>query len=163
MVVVTSPAIRAEKPSDAGAVRVVVEAAFGQPDEASLLDALMEEGHVCASSVVLVEEAIVAHAALSRGTIRETTILVLAPVAVHPDYQNRGLGTAVVKDLLGAANDAVIVLGAPNYYRRFGFVAAADHGITDPTFDPPPGVLQVLRPERAPSGPVEYPAPFLDL
>jgi putative acetyltransferase len=162
MTVMTSPAVRPESPSDAEAVRFLVGAAFGQPHEAILLDALRRGAHLHASSVALLDEAIVAHASLSRGTIKYTTVLILAPVSVHPDFQSRGLGTAVVKHVLGTSDRAVVVLGDPGYYRRFGFVAATDHGITDPTFDPPAGVLQVLRPERAPSGPVEYPAPFLD-
>lgn len=163
MRIMTAPLVRAETPGDADSIRHLVQAAFEQADEAELVDALREGGFLAVSAVAIVDDAVVAHAALSRACIAEKPALVLAPVSVHPDYQGRGLGAAVVNHILDMTSGTVMVLGDPGYYRRFGFVAAEGHGITDPTFEPPPGILQVLRPELASPGPLAYAEPFLDL
>lgn len=154
---------RPEKPEDADAIRDVLSAAFGQPDEASLVDRLRDGGHLHASSVAVLGDEVIGHAALSRGRIGSKEVLVLAPVAVAPAHQNQGVGLAVVHHVLAATTGPVVVVGDPAYYGRFGFADAADHGVEDPTFAPRPGVLQVLRAEKDVHGPIEYPPPFLDL
>jgi putative acetyltransferase len=77
---------------------------------------------------------VVAFALLSRIMIGGEPGLALGPVAVAPERQRQGLGTAVVRDVLRRATEArerlVLVLGEPAYYGRFGFVAAAPYGIT---------------------------------
>jgi predicted N-acetyltransferase YhbS len=68
-----------------------------------------------------------------RGKIQS---LALAPVAVHPDYQQKGIGT----QLITAAHDkaralgfeSVIVLGHPGYYPRFGYKKTANFAIKLP-------------------------------
>jgi putative acetyltransferase len=56
----------------------------------------------------------------------------LAPVGVLPEYQGQGVGSrltrAGLEACLGAAYDAVVVLGEPGYYSRFGFERASAHG-----------------------------------
>src|SRR5262249_30419615 len=62
--------------------------------------------------------------------------LALAPVAVDPNYQKRGIGSALIKTgldrCLAAGERIVIVLGHPNYYPRFGFSTDAASKIENP-------------------------------
>jgi putative acetyltransferase len=155
--------VRAERPTDIEGIRQVLTAAFAQPDEARLVDDLRQSGDLHASSVAIIENEIVGHAALSKGWIDDAAVLVLAPVAVDPRFQRQGIGTVMVNHVLTSTTGPVVVLGDPDYYSRFGFAAADDHRIDDPTFNPPPGFLQVLHTEVAPTGALTYPDPFLRL
>ena len=129
--------VRIESASDAKAVRSVIESAFGRQTEADLAEELRGSpgvfslvatqaadvvGHVMFSPVVI-------HALKDRGTG-----LGLAPLSVRPDWQRRGVGTALVLAGLEEARRlgvaVVVVLGHPGYYPRFGFVPAASHGLT---------------------------------
>ncbi|MBZ3935537.1 GNAT family N-acetyltransferase [Methanimicrococcus blatticola] len=60
-------------------------------------------------------------------------ILLLAPLAIHIDYRNKGIGSDLVRDSLKRAKAegyaAVILVGDPQYYERFGFVSAAEFNI----------------------------------
>lgn len=144
----TDPVIRDEQPEDAAAVRAIEEAAFGQPGEADLVDALRPEPGVV-SLVAEVEGALVGHLLLSPVTVEGTSTweaLALGPMAVAPAQQRRGVGSALVEASLARARSAgapaVIVLGHPEYYPRFGFVPAAPHGFHC-KWEVPPGVYRV--------------------
>ena len=67
---------------------------------------------------------------------REHPVLGLGPLGVLPAAQRKGVGTALVHALLAVAEAAdqrlVALLGSRDYYRRFGFVPAADLGISSP-------------------------------
>lgn len=154
--------VRSESRDDIPAIRRVVTAAFGQTDEADLVDDLRDGGHLFASSVVLTGNTLIGHAALSIGHIAERRVLVLAPVAVTPRHQGCGAGTAVVRHLLVQTEEPVTVLGDPSYYSRFGFEAAEPSGVTAP-FPTESGALQLLNAETAPTGIVEYPESFSSL
>ena len=155
--------VRAETAADQTEIWQVNAAAFGRRDEADLVDALRDGAHLHASSVALLEDRLVAHAALSIGWVGDRRVLVLAPVAVEPGSQSRGFGTAVVRHVLENASDQpVTVLGIPDYYRRFGFEAAEPFGVSG-TFQAEPGALQLLRPELWPAGTIAYAAPFFEL
>ena len=56
----------------------------------------------------------------------------LAPIGVLPQYQRQGVGSHLIRVGLEACRevtyDAVVVLGEPGYYSRFGFERASDHG-----------------------------------
>ena len=152
---------RPELPDDLGAIRLVNEEAFGQPDEADLVDALRNGGHLHASSVAVLEGDVVGHAALSHVQIGRVGVLSLAPVGVLPAVQGKGVGTAVVKHVLEAAeNRMVTVLGDPRYYERFGFQSSELFDVTDP-FDATSPFSQVLNPDPEARGTIEYTEPFL--
>lgn len=131
--------IRPEQPGDAAGVRVVNERAFNQLDEANLVEALHKEVAVGLISLVAVlDDRIVGHILFSPATIQGAGgnfhVIGLAPLAVLPEYQNRGIGSQLVRAGLAECHRQghriAIVLGHPNFYPRFGFVPARPKGIT---------------------------------
>ena len=132
--------IRAETPADFPAIARVVEAAFGKPDEALMVQAIRAtDGYVPELALVAVYDGEVAgHAMLSyvglAGSARR--LLELAPLAVAPEWQGRGVGGALTRTLLAAADaraePLVLVLGHPGYYPRFGFRRADEFGLEPP-------------------------------
>lgn len=121
--------IRREEPGDREQVRVVNEAAFARADEADLVDALRTEGAVLLSLLAEVEGRIAGHILFSRMTVETAEGAVaavsLAPMAVLPEYQGRGIGSELVRRGLAELGELgeriVIVLGHEHYYPRFGF------------------------------------------
>src|SRR5690349_8990636 len=100
------PHILRERPGDAAAIRAVHLAAFGQPDEADLVDALRESGDAVLSVVAEEHGRIVAHVLFSRLTIHTdrnqvVPALALAPMAVAPERQRQGIGSALLTEALG--------------------------------------------------------------
>lgn len=152
--------IRSEQPTDIPAIRAVVSEAFGQTDEAELVDTLREFGVLVTSEVAVVGGEIVGHASLSEGRIGASRILVLAPVSVVSAWQRRGVGSRLVNHILSGAGDTpVTVLGDPDYYKRFGFAPSHAFGITDP-FTADSEAPQILNGEGAEPGAIEYPPAF---
>jgi putative acetyltransferase len=80
---------------------------------------------------------------------RLVDVLVLSPLAVHPDHQGRGIGRALVRAALDHARDrgapAVFLEGSPAYYARAGFVAAGPLGFRAPSLRIPDAAFQVVR------------------
>jgi putative acetyltransferase len=118
-----------ENAAEARAIRVVTEAAFGGAEEADLVDKLRGDDHALVSLVAELERAIVGHVLFSRMWIKTASGLVsavaLAPVAVLPEHQRKGIGQRLIVhglDILrGQGESIVIVVGHPSYYPRFGF------------------------------------------
>ncbi|MGF1520282.1 MAG: GNAT family N-acetyltransferase [Nodosilinea sp.] len=144
--------IRPEQPRDIEAIHRVNEIAFDRTNEADLVDQLRGVPHTL-SLVALVEGAIVGHIFFSPVTVAVTQaedapLLGLAPLAVLPEFQRRGLGSQLVRQglTLCAPRDAkaVVVLGDPSYYGRFGFVPAQDKGLTC-EYTVPDGAFRVLE------------------
>lgn len=123
--------VRDERPEDRDDVRRIVEAAFGRKDEADLIDALRRDGDLDISLVALEGDALVGHVGLSRMRSPADS-LGLGPIAVIPERQRSGVGSALINAALEQAMQRdcgiVFVLGEPDYYGRFGFAAevAAD-------------------------------------
>ncbi|HXU37840.1 MAG TPA: N-acetyltransferase [Blastocatellia bacterium] len=144
--------IRTETTEDHGPVRLVNELAFGQPNEADLVDALRENAHPCISLVALVDEQVVGHIFFSPVSIEtesgDFTAMGLAPMAVLPEHQNQGIGSQLVREGLKACRrigeNVVVVLGHPNYYPRFGFVPAGLKGLRC-EYDVPDEVFMVTE------------------
>lgn len=129
--------IRPERPSDAGQVREVNTLAFGEPLEADLVDRLRQN---CADAISLVVEdagLLVGHILFTPVTIRtgerDVVGMGLAPMAVRPERQRQGVGSALVRHGLDLLRERrcpfVVVVGHPEYYPRFGFERASLHGI----------------------------------
>ncbi|MCI0380318.1 MAG: N-acetyltransferase [Gemmataceae bacterium] len=128
--------IRPERESDQAAIHAVHASAFPTPVEARLVDALRGASRLTVSLVAEVDGLVVGHVALSPVTIAGAADgLGLAPVAVLPVHQRCGIGGLLVKESLAAAAQLgaglVVVLGAREYYGRFGFQPAADWGLMD--------------------------------
>jgi putative acetyltransferase len=143
--------IRPESPDDAAQVRRVNELAFGQPAEADLVEKLR---HACADSLSLVAEddVVVGHILFTPVVVESATRPVLgmglAPMAVLPDRQRRGIGSLLVTrglDILRARTcPFVVVVGHPEYYPRFGFERASARGLTSQWEGMPDAAFMVL-------------------
>jgi len=129
--------IRHETPSDHARVYEIEEAAFGQADEARLVEALRERAVPYVSLVAESEGELVGHVMFSpvkiEGKGSDLSLAGLAPIAVAPSTQGKGVGSALVRagfrDCLSLGWQAVFLLGDPAYYCRFGFVMAAPQGL----------------------------------
>ena len=150
----------------------VVTSAFGREDEARLVERL-RASDVWVPRLTLVARPsgeprgpIVGFAALSRITVGGRPALALAPVAVAPDWQGKGAGSALVRT--GVARAArrherlIVVLGDPAYYGPFGFTPAIPLRIHGP-YDDAGLAFQALvlpRDDPVPSGLAVYPDLF---
>jgi putative acetyltransferase len=129
--------IRAEETADRDATHRVVEMAFGGRTEADLVDALRENASPWISLVAIIDKQVVGHIFFSPVTIegeKDTfEAMGLAPMAVLPEYQNRGIGSQLVREGLKECErldfDIVVVLGHPKFYPRFGFAPASRKGL----------------------------------
>jgi putative acetyltransferase len=129
--------IRDEASGDAEAIHRVNALAFGQPDEANLVDSLRAAGAALLSLVAVDAGRIVGHILFSPVSISspagDFAAVGLGPMAVLPDRQRLGIGSELVRRGLAALRNrghgVVVVLGHPAYYPRFGFVRASTHKI----------------------------------
>ncbi|MCZ6655013.1 MAG: N-acetyltransferase [Planctomycetota bacterium] len=168
--------IRSEHVGDHVAIAEVNREAFGQEGEPRLVAALRDaEGFDPQLSLVtLRDDAVVGHILFSPIELvrdeAKVPALALAPMAVRPEYQRQGIGSALVRAGLKACGRAgyrmVVVLGHADYYPRFGFTPAGKRGVRAP-FDVPDEAFMVLGLVDGGlddvAGVVRYPAPFSDL
>ena len=163
--------IRTEKPEDLEAVRNVNIAAFGRENEANLVDRLRGIGSTF-SFVAVQSDRIVGHIFFSLVTVegkcsKNLSILGLAPVAVLPNYQRQGRGTLLIREGLKECRrsgfQAVVVLGHPHLYSRFGFIPASRKSLGC-EYDVPDEAFMVLELESGAlqdcSGTVKYRSEF---
>jgi putative acetyltransferase len=171
--------IRREEPGDEAAVARVHARAFAtpggvdEPVEVGLVAALRRSGHWLPhlSLVAVADAQVVGHVVCTRAHVGpdDASALGLGPLGVDPDRHGRGIGSALMHAVLGAADACdeplVVLLGEPEYYRRFGFVAAATLGIQAP--DPAWGDYFQARPLHAYQpdlrGAFAYAPPFNEL
>jgi putative acetyltransferase len=144
------------------AIRKVVSDAFGQEAEVRLVDELRRDGCLAFSLLAYSTGEFCGYAALSllKSPIKT---LALAPVAVTPKMQGKGVGAALVRGAIERARmagyAAIFVLGAPAYYGRFGFSAAAAEGFASPYAGPEFMALHLGEAPVAPAALV-YPNAF---
>ena len=168
--------IRPETASDHSYVAEVHRRAFGQDNEARLVEMLRRSQAYTAelSLVGEVTKQIVGHILFSpiviRSTERDFPALALAPMAVLPGYQRRGIGSALVRSGLARCRELgwsrVIVAGHAEYYPRFGFVPASTKGVRAPFAVPDEAFMLIeLAPEACNdcAGVVEYPSAFSEV
>ena len=127
--------IREELPADTPAIRDVNSRAFGQDQEAHIVDALRSNGAALLSLVATLNGRVVGHIMYSPLSIgSEVTGAALGPMAVVPEHQRLGIGTTLVeagnRKLKDAGYAFIVVVGHADYYPRFGFRPARAHGIT---------------------------------
>lgn len=161
--------VRAETAADRASVRRVNELAFEGAAEADLVEALHRDGLVLSSLVAETDGAVVGHILFSRMWVDAAggslDAVCLAPVAVAPPHQRRGIGSLLIGrglDEVGRLGERlVIVVGHPEYYPRFGFEPAQPRGLTGP-FPPEAFMAMELTPGalRGVAGVVRYPAAF---
>ncbi|MDR3620076.1 MAG: N-acetyltransferase [Paludisphaera borealis] len=128
--------IRPERPEDFGAIDAVHTAGFPTIAEARLVRVLREAGRLTASLVAEVDGQVVGHVAFSPVSTATGAIGVgLAPVAVLPSHQRRGIAAQLIEAGLSASRSTgfgwAVVLGEPAYYARFGFRPARAFGLSD--------------------------------
>jgi putative acetyltransferase len=166
-------AIRLETADDYAAIREVNLLAFGGEDEARLVENLRRSPDFMPElSLVAVKGGeVVGHILFSPVVIdtKEGAIpaLALAPMSVRPELQNQGIGSNLVrhglKECQRLGHRAVVVVGHPAYYPRFGFSSARAKGLEAP-FPVPDEAFLVLELVRGAldgvSGVVKYPAAF---
>jgi len=129
--------IRRETPEDIDSIRYINQQAFGQKAEAELVDKLRNRNIVILSLVAVQGDQVVGHILFSPITIESKgasfEAIALAPMAVLPAYQRKGIGSQMVRagleECQRLSHEIVVVLGHPDYYPRFGFVAAKPKGI----------------------------------
>lgn len=145
--------VRRERPGDEAAARAIQAAAFAspvdgtgeeppeqpaEPVEAGLLDALRRcDGWLPELSwVAEIDGAVVGHAVATRGDVGDVPAVGLGPIGVDPELQRGGVGSALMRAMIGAADalgePLIALLGDPDYYRRFGFRPSTDLGIEPP-------------------------------
>ena len=161
--------IRPEAPSDQPEVAALLQAAFGGDYERELVSRLRSDGLVAVALVAEAEQQIVGHIVLSwlptQVDGRPVRALALAPVAVRVDHQRRGIGSRLIKAALAAGEragaQAVILLGHPSYYPRFGFSADLAAKLASP-FSGPAFMALELAPGAlsGAAGAVAYPPAF---
>ncbi|GLY74053.1 GNAT family N-acetyltransferase [Actinoallomurus iriomotensis] len=167
--------IRRETPADVAAVHAVTSAAFARPGTAGEVTEarLLSELRACDAwlpALTLVAEGrggeVLGHVVCTRGRVVAVPVLALGPLSVRPEDQRRGVGTALVHAVLGAADalgePLVALLGSPAYYARFGFRPSAEYRITPPVpeWDAHFQVRALSAHDTGIHGTFAYPEPF---
>lgn len=129
--------VRPEKPEDQAAIWALNKRAFGTAAESNLITALREEARPVISLVAEKDGEILGHIMFSPVALPgqpEVRIMALAPMAVLPERQRKGIGSALVRAGVRACKElgagAIVLVGHPEYYPRFGFRPAASFGIS---------------------------------
>jgi putative acetyltransferase len=128
--------IRLEMDSDIALIYEINLLAFRQRPEADLVNELRKNRKLIVSLVTERDERIVGHIAFSRVSAEnapEVFIAGLAPLAVLPELQGRGIGSMLVREGIEACRkmnvEGIVVLGHPDFYPRFGFQPASRFGL----------------------------------
>jgi len=167
--------IRREAELDRAHIHTVTAAAStgpgagNPPAEATLVDELRASpAWLPRLSLVAVGDAcdVIGHVVCTRGHVGPAPVLALGPLSVLPDRQRRGVGSALMHAVLGAADalgePLVALLGSPAYYRRFGFRLSGEYRIVPPRPEWQPHfqvrVLTAYHPGLR--GTFAYPGPF---
>jgi putative acetyltransferase len=169
--------IRRETARDTGAIHAITTAAFTRPGQApgeivpeARLVGELRAGPAWMPALSLVattpEDEVIGHVLCTRGHVGHAPVLGLGPLAVRPDHQRHGVGSALMHAILGAADalgePLVALLGDPGYYRRFGFRLSTGYQITppQPPWQPYFQVRTLTGYQPQVRGTFAYPEPF---
>ncbi len=160
--------IRHARPTDHAAITEINTLAFGKPDEAQLIARLRQDGDVMFELVVDDDGELQGHILYSRLWADNAQLYAaLAPMAVRPGQQLKGLGSALVRASLASAREfgahGVLVLGHPAYYPKFGFLAEMAANVRSPWSGSPAFMALEIEPGTfAQPVMVAYPNAFSD-
>jgi putative acetyltransferase len=143
--------VRSERLDDIERVREINLEAFETETEANLVNALRNSGIHYISLVFVKNNEVMGHIFFSpvelAGDTSGLRIMGLGPMAVHPKFQNKGIGSSLIKAGIERCKsegvDIIVVLGHPNYYPRFGFEPSIKYGIKS-EYEVPDDVFMVL-------------------
>jgi putative acetyltransferase len=142
--------VRKQQADDYEAIRHVYAEAFRRPrfrrpqkpgsapPEVGLFEALWRAGDVIPefSFTARIDGGVVGHVTASRASVDTDPVVAVGPIGVVPEHQGVGIGSALMDALLAAADAAdvplIVLLGAPQYYSRFGFRPAEELGVIPP-------------------------------
>jgi predicted N-acetyltransferase YhbS len=144
-------------------------------DESQLIERIREsKGFIPGLSIVAVEERMVkGHILLSKAKVTgergESDVIVLAPLAVHPEFQGRGIGGSLIEEGKRRCRElgygVILLIGHPSYYPKFGFKPARTYGLELVQFPVPDEVFQVCELTEGAlaeiRGELQYPDVFL--
>ncbi|UQZ32620.1 GNAT family N-acetyltransferase [Paenibacillus sp. PK3_47] len=168
--------IRTETAGDYRGVFELNYRAFGnREDESRLIERIRDSEEFIPELSIVAEDngAIVGHVLLSKAKVvselTENDVLVLAPLAVHPDAQGRGTGGLLIEEAKrrssGLGYSVILLIGHPGYYPKFGFKPARQYGLELLQFPVPDDVFQVCELEEGGldgiKGELRYPGAFL--
>ncbi len=171
--------IRPEEPRDVATIREIHQLSFGRENEAILVEKIRGTREFIPGLSLVAEFGgqVAGHVLFSRiwirpadPRLREETALALAPLSVHPDFRNKGIGSELVTQGLKTCRQyglsLVIVVGEQSYYARFGFIPARPKGLEVPFPVPERSFLVAeIIPHPGPGiqGTIRYPPAFLDV
>ena len=156
--------VRIECSSDHVSIAKLIETAFQGTEEVELVQQLREDGDMRLSMVAVLNNKIIGHILFSDLAVRQDGHIVdavaLAPLCVDPSLQNKGIGALLCREgietcrLLGV--EAIVVLGHPDYYPRFGFSAELATNLTAPFSGPAFMALELKHAALKAGGHVRY-------
>ena len=166
--------VRPERSADISAIRSLHDAAFGQPDEGLIVDAVRGGADsIEGGSLVALDRdgSVIGHLLLSRGALvardgSERPIWMAGPFSVRPDVQGRGVGARLMRAAIELARrrgqPMICLLGHASYYPRFGFEPARPLGIEPPVAWPDEAWQALRLPAWTPDlrGTARYAAAF---
>lgn len=161
--------VRPDTTTDHEAVRHLNRAAFGKEGEGRLVEELRAGGYARLSLVAEDDGHVIGHILFSELPIHTpggvVNALALAPLAVLPDRQRQGVGSALVQEGLRLAKQQghriVVVLGHVGYYPRFGFSRVLAEPLASPYSGPALMALELVPGAlKGVSGDLKYPPPF---
>lgn len=128
--------IRVEIPIDAPGIDALLRRSFESDAEAKLVHDLREDGFLTLGLVATDDEGqVIGYVAFSPVDVQGEDLqwVGMAPLAVDEKYRGQGLARQLVYEGLDSLNEfgyaAVVTLGDPALYSRFGFELAAHHDL----------------------------------
>lgn len=143
--------VRPEKRMDIPAIYELNVSAFDSSAEANLVNALRSEENDYISLVAENEKEIIGHIMFTPVLLEDyasARIMALAPMAVIEDFRGQGVGSKLIYSGIEACGEqkagAIVVLGHPNYYPKFGFRAASRFELSS-EYDVPEEVFMAME------------------